>query len=106
VDLHKVYKQVELEFDSTIALEVCLVLTIDLITKITKKDFPIENHFPDKILKKINMLLSDSPPDRVDLVLKIWSVVHEWLMSEEFEGFGGCEKKTIKKLINGNEDGL
>jgi len=97
--IHKVYQQVALEFNETMALNVCLMLSINLTTKVTKKDIRTPGRYTGKILKKAKSLFHSLSDDEFDEILAIWEVLNSWSIGQELQGLGGSQPKTLKQLI-------
>lgn len=107
MNLHKIYKQVSYEFDNDTALEVCVFVALNLSTKISDKDFITPDRYTKKVIKKARNLFWEMSDERFEYIKSIWEVIHPWEMSEvmaelsdcDHLNLGGCEKKTLKSLI-------
>lgn len=95
----KLYDAVKSEFNDDIALTVVQILTINLSTKVKKKDM-IEGGFRDKVLTKAKKVLWQVDNDTYELAVKIWDVYPSWDTRQSFHGLGGCTIKTFKELLD------
>ena len=103
-DFTKLYDTVKAEFNDEIALSVVQILTINLTTKIKKKDMNVKGIFRDKILKKAKKALWQLDDDTFELSVKIWDVYPSWITRQEMHGLGGCTIKTFKELLGDGDE--
>ena len=94
----KIFKTVENEFDSEIALLVCLAHSINLSLKVTDEDLMLKGNYTKRLNEKTHNILWEYP-DKVELVIKIRDAFQSFEMGESFNGLGGCTKKTLKECI-------
>lgn len=97
----EIHKAVSAEFPPNIAVGVVVALTIDITTKIKKKDI-VEGNFTKKIDKKTRDALWDYSDDEVKLIIKIRDIWSTFELSQTFNDLGGFEHKTLKELIDEN----
>lgn len=101
-----VFNTVKQEFSEDIAILVVSALTINLSTKIKKKDLASDNDssFRKRIDNKTRTVLWEHSPETIDLVIEIRDALHEFQTRISMEGLGGCKVLTLKEIIENNKN--
>lgn len=99
VDCIKVFNEIEKDFGKELALLTTIAYTIHCSTKPKKKELTGEKSYSERLNNEIKNALFEHY-DKLDEVLKIESVIYDFLTRETLEGIGGCVRKSIKELYN------
>ena len=94
----KVFKAIEEEFDSEIALMVIQVLTV--AQEAYNKGRAKYLGEPQKYLRKsFKDIFWEQHEEKQSLVWNLFNVVYDWEIAQEMQGLGGCEVESFKELI-------
>lgn len=86
------FNAIQLDYGLHIAILATQLHAIQMTMKIHKVD-------RTRILKKFSKLTWEVSAETTDLAIKVWDVLYDWEISQSLDGVGGCEKKTIKELV-------
>jgi hypothetical protein len=99
MDNVKIYDAINQEFGPVIALSVVQINTINLTSKVKKKDLTQSSNRTKRILKKAEKVLWELPVDDYNLIVSLWKVLHDWDVKQSLAGLGGCTAKTFTELL-------
>lgn len=100
----KFYDAVAADYGSEVALATIQILTVSFTTKIKLKDLKTAGRFTEKIKRKVKDLLWECDPQIVQQAFACWEVSNSWQTRQSLQGMGGCVTKTIKELIDENQN--
>lgn len=95
----EMFNAVELEFDTTIALCVVQIYSINLLLKPSMAELKGKKSFEERIIRRAKALLWEVDGDIVAKSIQIWKQVHDWQSRKTMQGLGGCEYKTFRQLL-------
>ena len=90
------------EFDSHIAMKVCMAIGIQLSIKLKDKDLLEEGYYTNRLIKKFKKVFWEETPEDLELIIKLWKVSYDYETTKTLQGTGGCEMKSFKQLIGEN----
>lgn len=86
-------------YSSEVALSVIQIMTINMYKKVKKSHIKKPGTFRHEIIVESKEMLYESSEGVVDDAIRIWDVLYDYEIRKDFNGIGGCEKKTIRELI-------
>lgn len=99
----KVFKAIEEEFDSEIALMVIQILTVS--QEAFNKRRPKYLSEPQKYLRNsFKDIFWEQPEEKQSIVWNLFNTVYDWCIAQEMQGLGGCEVKAFKELLAKNPE--
>ena len=104
MNYNKLYDAVAADYGSEVALATIQILTISMTTKTKLKDLKTAGSFTEKIKRKVKDLLWECDPQIIQQAFACWEVSHSWQTRQSMQGMGGCEAKTIKELVDENQN--
>ena len=94
----KVFKAIEEEFDSEIALMVIQILTVSQESFNKGRTKYLSE--PQKYLRNsFNAIFWEQPEEKQSLAWNLFNTVYDWDIAQEMQGLGGCEVKSFKELL-------
>ena len=104
MNYNKFYDAVAAEYGPEVALAAVQILTVNMTTKIKPKCLKTTGRFTEKIKRKVKDLLWECDPQIIQQAFACWEVSHSWQTRQSLQGMGGCEAKTIKELVDENQN--
>ena len=95
-----IFTNVMAEFDDEeLALIVVQIVTLNIAKKYKSRHIE-KSSYTKELLNKVAKVLWGYDADKLALGIAIWEVYHIFDARMSLDGSGGCEKTTIKKLLD------
>ena len=104
MNYNKLYDAVATDYGPEVALATIQILTISMTTKTKLKDLKTAGRFTEKIKRKVKDLLWECDPQIIQQAFACWEVSNSWETRQSLQGMGGCVTKTIKELVDENQN--
>lgn len=95
----EIHAAIHKDFGAEVALAAVQILTISMITKTKNSDLVGKTKWSDRVLKKAEKVLWETPKEDFELAKACWSVIHSWDARQQLHGLGGCVVKTFAELV-------
>lgn len=96
----RIFNQVQLEFDTELAIVVNGIITIQLSRMPTMEEINNTGLYEQNITKQCKEIFWETPKHIFDQAVNIWLIVYDWEIRQDMHGLGGCTIKSLKELLH------
>ncbi len=94
----KTYKNILKEYDEDIALNATILIGINVALTPTNIEMVTHGLYTERLNKLWDSVLWELPEDTRKICKRIAAVHHDYEISHEMDGLGGCVPKTYREL--------
>jgi len=86
-------------FSEEVALVATMMCLLNCTKKVKNKHMAKSGSFEKELLETFEKAFFEQSYDVVEEAISIWRVMYDWEVGQTLNGLGGCEKKTIRQLL-------
>ena len=89
-------------FSTELALLTTTLYLMNIDKEVTLDHLTMNGRFTEELVRSFRKRMWDEDEALVNEPIKIWEVIYDYDMAQTLCGLGGCERKTIRELMERN----